>query len=51
MSIGGNEPLSKIYRYDPTPEVLNDDQKKHILGVQANMWTEYIATEKRWNIC
>lgn len=47
LSIGGNEPLSKIYRYDPTPEVLNDDQKKHILGVQANMWTEYIATEKK----
>lgn len=47
LSIGGNEPLTKIYSYDPTPEVLNPDQKKHILGVQANMWTEYIATEKK----
>ncbi|MES2428569.1 MAG: family 20 glycosylhydrolase [Bacteroidota bacterium] len=47
LSIGGNEPLTKIYSYDPIPEVLNADQKKHILGVQANMWTEYIATEKK----
>jgi hexosaminidase len=47
LSIGGNEPLTKIYGYDPTPEELNDEQKKHILGVQANMWTEYIATEKK----
>jgi len=47
LSIGGNEPLTKIYRYDPTPEVLSDDQKKHILGVQANLWTEYIPTENK----
>ncbi|MDB5002948.1 MAG: family 20 glycosylhydrolase [Mucilaginibacter sp.] len=47
LSIGGFTPLSRTYRYDPTPEALNDDQKKHILGVQANLWTEYIATENK----
>ncbi|MCC8425915.1 family 20 glycosylhydrolase [Mucilaginibacter sp. UR6-11] len=47
LSIGGFTPLVKTYRYDPTPEALNADQKKHILGVQANMWTEYIATENK----
>jgi hexosaminidase len=47
VGIGGNAPIQKTYSYDPTPEVLNADQKKHILGVQANMWTEYIPTENK----
>lgn len=47
LGIGGYSPLSKIYSYDPTPETLNTDQKKHILGVQANLWTEYITTENK----
>jgi hexosaminidase len=47
LGIGGYSPLSKTYSYDPTPESLNADQKKHILGVQANLWTEYIATENK----
>jgi len=45
LSIGGNDPLSKIYSYNPTPAVLTADQQKFILGVQANLWTEYIPTE------
>jgi hexosaminidase len=44
LSIGGFAPLSKTYAYDPIPEVLTEDQQKHILGVQANLWTEYITT-------
>ena len=24
---------------------MTDEEKAHILGVQANLWTEYIATE------
>jgi hexosaminidase len=45
LSIGGNEPLTKIYSYNPTPAVLTPDQQKHIIGVQANLWTEYIPSE------
>ncbi len=44
LSIGGNAPLSKTYTYDPVPAELTPDQQKHIIGVQANLWTEYIAT-------
>ncbi len=44
LSIGGNAPLSKTYAYDPVPATLTPDQQKHIIGVQANLWTEYIAT-------
>jgi len=45
LSIGGYDPLSKIYSYNPTPEVLTADQQKFITGVQANLWTEYIPSE------
>lgn len=44
VAIGGNLPLSKTYSYEPTPEVLSPDQAKHILGVQGNLWTEYMQT-------
>ncbi len=44
LSIGGNAPLKKTYAYDPVPDELSRDQQKHIIGVQANLWTEYIAT-------
>jgi hexosaminidase len=47
LSIGGYDPLSKIYSYNPTPAELTPDQQKFILGVQANLWTEYIATENK----
>jgi hexosaminidase len=45
LSIGGYDPLSKIYSYNPTPAELTPDQQKYIMGVQANLWTEYIPTE------
>ncbi|MGY3053056.1 hexosaminidase [Pedobacter sp. UYEF25] len=44
VTIGGFSPYSKIYAYDPVPEVLNPEQKKFVIGVQANLWTEYIRT-------
>ena len=42
--IGGYSPMTKIYAYDPVPAVLTADQQKYIIGVQANLWTEYIKT-------
>ena len=47
LSIGGNEPLSKIYSYNPTPAALTPEQQKYIEGVQANLWTEYIPTDAK----
>ena len=43
-SIGGFVPLEKVYAYEPVPSDLNAMESKHILGVQANIWAEYIAT-------
>lgn len=43
FGIGGYLPVERCYSYEPYPKDMTDEQKKHILGVQANMWTEYIA--------
>lgn len=42
LAIGGYLPLDKVYGYNPDPADLTPEQQKHILGVQANLWTEYI---------
>jgi len=47
VGIGGYSPLQKTYSYNPTPPSLTPDQQKHILGAQANLWTEYIPTEAK----
>lgn len=42
-AFGGFTPLDKIYSYNPVPAELNAEQAKYIMGVQANLWTEYIT--------
>jgi hexosaminidase len=37
-------PLEKVYSYHPRPLDLSIEEQKHILGVQANMWTEYVPS-------
>jgi hexosaminidase len=44
LTIGGLSTYTKIYGYDPVPKELSADQKKYIIGVQANMWAEYLET-------
>lgn len=46
-AFGGFTPLDKVYSYNPIPEELNTEQAKYILGVQANLWTEYILDFKQ----
>ena len=41
--IGGYSPLKKVYDYEPAPDTLTSEQQAHVIGVQANLWTEYIA--------
>lgn len=43
FGIGGYLPLEKVYFYEPY-DGLKAGTEDHILGVQANLWTEYIAT-------
>lgn len=45
-AIGGFLPIEKVYSYNPVPAVLSEEESRHILGVQANLWAEYISTEQ-----
>jgi len=45
-AIGGFLPLDKVYAYNPVPTEISGDKQKHILGVQANVWTEYMPTQE-----
>ena len=44
LAIGGYLPLEKVYGFEPTPDELTEEEAGHILGAQANLWTEYVAT-------
>jgi hexosaminidase len=39
--------LKDVYAFDPAPAQLSPDERKHILGVQANVWTEHMQTDTR----
>ena len=41
---GGPLTLKKVYSYNPVPPVLDPEQSKHIIGVQGNVWTEFLKT-------
>ncbi|HPT26990.1 MAG TPA: beta-N-acetylhexosaminidase [Bryobacteraceae bacterium] len=43
-AIGGFVPLDKVYGYEPVPPELNPAQAKHVLGTQAQLWSEYMPT-------
>ena len=44
LLFGGYSPLEKVYAYEPAPDSLTTEQKAHVIGVQANLWTEYIGS-------
>jgi len=39
----GHLPLKQVYAFEPVPSALTPEQAKHVLGGQANLWTEYIS--------
>ena len=47
LAIGGFLPLDTVYAYDPVPAELNEQERHHILGVQGQVWTEYIPTPEK----
>ena len=46
LAIGGYLPIEKVYSYDPA-DGFDEETKKYILGVQGNLWTEYISTPEQ----
>lgn len=39
---GGYIPVEKVYAFEPCDENLSESSRPHILGVQANIWAEYL---------
>ncbi len=47
LAIGGFTPIDKVYNFQPIPSELEPEFRKYILGAQANVWTEYMATSEQ----
>lgn len=46
QSFGGYVPLRRTYAYDPVPEDLSPGAAAHVMGVQGNLWAEYVPTDE-----
>ena len=44
-AFGGCNTLKKVYDFEPVADGLTTEAKQHIIGVQANLWTEYVTCE------
>ena len=42
IAIGGYVPVEMVYNYEPVSPLLTPEEAEYIIGVQANLWTEYI---------
>jgi hexosaminidase len=47
LTIGGFLPLDTVYNYHPVPKELDQSEAHYILGAQANVWTEYMASPQK----
>ena len=47
MAIGGLVTVEKTYSFEPVADELSEAMRHHILGVQANLWTEYITSPRQ----
>ena len=45
-SIGGYLPLDSVYVYEPIEKSMPKEGLHHLLGVQANLWSEYVSTDE-----
>jgi hexosaminidase len=39
--------VKSVYEFEPHDAGLSDTQQRHVLGLQANLWTEYMQTERQ----
>ncbi|WP_430813534.1 beta-N-acetylhexosaminidase [Carboxylicivirga sp. RSCT41] len=47
IAFGGNAPLKKVYDYEPIPSDIESQYANLVMGVQANIWTEYMPNEEQ----
>ncbi len=46
-AICGLIPLQQVYNYDPSAGELSEAERRHIIGVQGNLWTEYMRSYRQ----
>ncbi|OHX63821.1 beta-N-acetylhexosaminidase [Flammeovirga pacifica] len=44
LQVGGYTSVKEVYHYEPLPSTLSKEEQKYIIGVQGNVWTEYMKT-------
>ena len=49
-AIGGYLPLKRVYSYDPAPKSMDPEVRECILGVQGNLWAEFIPTDEHYEM-
>ena len=50
LTVGRLSTLEKVYSYNPTPvDSLTVEEQKYIIGVQANLWSEYLTNLAKLN--
>ncbi|MFH6986128.1 family 20 glycosylhydrolase [Flavobacterium collinsii] len=50
LTVGRLVTVQKIYQYNPTPvDSLTIDEQKYIMGVQSNLWSEYLTSPAKLN--
>jgi hexosaminidase len=47
VPIGYVRTLADVYRFEPVPPQLTADEARHVLGTQANVWTEVMEDQGR----
>ena len=43
---GGPQSIGKMLAWEPVPDGYTPDEQAHVIGVEAAVWTEFIATER-----
>ena len=49
LGIGGYLPCKKVYDYDPMYAELTPEEQKHVIGVEAPLWTEFVETSNKFS--
>lgn len=44
-AFGGYLPLKKVYSYNPVPDTIPEYARDLIMGLQGNLWCEYVPTD------
>lgn len=47
ICMGHLVPLRTMYDYEPVPEVLTEEERRCIIGIEGCVWTEYMADSSR----